>query len=194
MGTNYYVISKNVNSKSKDLYKTYEELYNTDKLNNILKEVLMKEFKPSLDYINKDKELKYKSEIFEDELEEQISTFVSHIKYELLDVFNIEENKKVHIGKSSLGWLFSFQEQNTYIDNVHLEWHNYNQVKSWLEDYVNNKKQFIIINEYGNQVSTEELFDLIDTKQNDKRNLENPDNFVYNRNVDGYRFSSGDFS
>lgn len=35
---------------------------------------------------------------------------------------------------------------------------------------------------------------MVEAKQKDPFNLGNPDNFIYSKNVDGYRFSDGDFS
>lgn len=194
MGMNYYAISKNNNSYAKKLYNTYKDLYNTDILNEVLKSTLMQVFSQTLDTVKSIPEIEYKIDIFEDELDSAIGHFVSDIKYGVLDVFDIEEQKSIHIGKSSYGWLFNFQVQNTIIDGVSVEWHNYNQVKSWLTKYVDKLNLFIIKDEEGREVSVEELFDLIDAKQKDPKNLENPDNFSYCMNVDGYRFSSGDFS
>ena len=55
-------------------------------------------------------------------------------------------------------------------------------------------KDKVIINEYMEELTPKEMLKIIDDKQKDERNLSNPDNFHYCRNVDGYRFSSGDFS
>lgn len=194
MGMNYYVISKNSNNLARELFKTYEDLYNTDKLNDVIKSVIMNEFNNTLDLISSTPEISYKFDIFEDALDETIQHFVSDIKYGVLDILDIDEQKSIHIGKSSFGWLFNFQIQNTEIDGVHVEWHNYKQVKAWLDKYVTKEQKFIIKDEEDRIVSVAELFDLIDTKQKDPKNLENPDNFEYCMNVDGYRFSSGDFS
>lgn len=93
----------------------------------------------------------------------------------------------IHIGKSSCGWLFNFQD-NEY-------WHTYPQVKQWLkENVVSEQGEYVILDEYDEIVTYDELIDLIDTKQNDPKNLANPDNFSYCRNIDGYRFSQGYFS
>lgn len=52
-----------------------------------------------------------------------------------------------------------------------------------------------MFNEYNEEITKEELLDLIDSKQNDPHNLSNPDNFNYNtKNIDGYRFTDNDFS
>lgn len=93
----------------------------------------------------------------------------------------------IHIGKSSVGWLFLFNE-NEY-------WHSYGEVKAWLEANVNSTTaEYVIIDEYDRIIDYKELIDKIDTKQKDPRNLKNPDNFSYARNVNGYRFAQGYFS
>ena len=54
--------------------------------------------------------------------------------------------------------------------------------------------EWVIIDEYQRIVQAKELLELIDEKQKDEDNIKNLDNFKYNSNVDGYRFSSTDFS
>jgi hypothetical protein len=102
----------------------------------------------------------------------------------------------IHIGKSSCGWLFGFQEQNETWRDVPVVWHTYNQVKEWLKKYTTGENpQYVILNEYDEIISYEEFIDLVDEKQKDEKNLSNPDNFnYYVKNIDGYRFSEGDFS
>lgn len=48
------------------------------------------------------------------------------------------------------------------------------------------------MNEYDEIVPFESLFELIDCKQ--ERDKDNPENFNYVQNVNGYRFDYGDFS
>ena len=93
----------------------------------------------------------------------------------------------IHIGKSSFGWLFHFEE-NEY-------WSSYPEVKKWLqENTIGPDSEYVIVNEEDEIVSYEDLIAKIDQKQSDPKNLENPDNFTYCNNVDGYRFSKGYFS
>lgn len=100
-----------------------------------------------------------------------------------------------HIGKSSCGWLFHFQSQNERWHEPPVVWNTYNQVKDWLKKYTVDSDEFVIIDEYDRVVSFDEFCDLVDSKQKDKDNQANPDNFNYlTRNVDGYRFSDGEFS
>lgn len=99
-------------------------------------------------------------------------------------------NQPIHIGKSSKGWLFHFQEQYNPDGDPPVVWNNYTQLKEWLQKYVVEKQQYVILDEYDTLISYEELIKLIDEKQNNPENLSNPDNFLYCKNVDGYRFSS----
>lgn len=50
-----------------------------------------------------------------------------------------------------------------------------------------------IINEDNEIITYEQLIQLIDSKQVDPFNYENPDNFLYCDNVGGYIFSNDDF-
>lgn len=94
-------------------------------------------------------------------------------------------NREIHIGKSSAGWLFLFRDNE--------EFHTYSQFKKWLEDNVDSG-EYVLFNEYNEEITKEYLLDLIDTKQKDPHNLSNPDNFRYNtKNIDGYRFTNNDF-
>lgn len=102
----------------------------------------------------------------------------------------------IHIGKSSYGWLFAFQTQNRYYGDIPVIWNTYPQVKKWLKKYtVGENAPYVILNEYDKLVSYEEFIDLVDSKQKDEKNLSNPDNFNYHtKNINGYRFTDGDFS
>lgn len=83
-----------------------------------------------------------------------------------------------HIGKSSLGWKFCFQEQEQY--------HNFEEFK----EFILNNKEWRIEDECGREIKPEELLDLIERKQKEN----NPDDFTYDKNVNGYRFCDTDFS
>jgi len=86
---------------------------------------------------------------------------------------------ELHLGKSSVGWRFAFKETD--------EIKSYPQFLKWLED---NKIDYDIFNEYGEKISIKKLIKFIEEKQK----FNNPDNFKYDKNIDGYRFSSEDFS
>lgn len=95
-------------------------------------------------------------------------------------------NREIHLGKSSAGWLFLFRDNE--------EFHTYPQFKKWLENNVDTG-EYLLFNEYNEEVSKEELINIIETKQKSKNCLNNPDNFNYRvKNIDGYRFTNGDFS
>jgi len=96
----------------------------------------------------------------------------------------------IHIGKSSLGWKFHFQEQDIDSHNPPVEWHTYDQVIEWLKKYTVESNEYVIMDEYDEIVSLEEFMELIERKQEEN----NPDNFRYGvKNVNGYRFSEREF-
>lgn len=93
----------------------------------------------------------------------------------------------LHIGKSSAGWKFLFQEVNKYNDfDEDLEIHTYKQWKDFLE----NNDEIVILNEYDEEISVKEFLQLVEKKQ--KTN--NINNFDDCKNIDGYRFSDRNFS
>lgn len=101
----------------------------------------------------------------------------------------------IHIGKSSAGWLFLFQAQHEKWNDPPVVWETYNQVKETLKALTVDSTDYVIMNEYDEIVSFDDFFDLVDTKQRDKHNQENKDNFSYHtRNIDGYRFTDDEFS
>ena len=99
----------------------------------------------------------------------------------------------IHIGKSSCGWLFCFQTQDDEWNDPPVVWNTWNQVKDWLHKYTVEKKDYVIINEEDEIVSYTDFVKLVEEKQVDPFCAGNEDNFTYSRNVDGYRFSDGNF-
>ncbi len=71
-----------------------------------------------------------------------------------------------HIGKSSIGWTFAFQATETV--------ENYDE---WLENVKSSQK---IIDEYGREITVEELVKMIEDKRNNPNNqaIRNP-GFAY---------------
>ena len=99
----------------------------------------------------------------------------------------------IHIGKSSMGWMFHFEDQYQPWNEIPVVWHTYNQVIDWLQKHTVDNNEYVIINEYDDIVTLDELKELIALKQEQDKG--NPDNFSYHvKNIDGYRFSSGEFS
>ena len=94
-------------------------------------------------------------------------------------------DREIHIGKCSMGWLFLFQDNDQF--------HTYPQLKKWLEENVDTG-EYVLLDEEEQEITTSELLEIIDKKQNDPHDLSNPDNFSNAKNIDGYRFASGDFS
>jgi hypothetical protein len=100
----------------------------------------------------------------------------------------------VHIGKSSAGWIFHFKTQNEKWYDPPIVWNTFNQVKDWLKKYTVDSKEYVIINEYDEIISMDDFVEMVERKQNDPHARANPDNFAYDvKNIDGYRFSDGDF-
>lgn len=98
-----------------------------------------------------------------------------------------------HIGKSSIGWLFHFQRQNEKWQEPSVVWNTFQQLKDWLKENTVDKTDFVIMDEYDKIIPYDEFIDLVEWKQKDRDCKGNPDNFKNADNVDGYRFSSGDF-
>ena len=91
---------------------------------------------------------------------------------------------RIHIGKSSAGWLFLFQDCEYF--------HTYPQVVKWLDDNVRSGN-YVLMNEYDEVISVDDFIELVQKKQNDLHCRNNPDNFEYCRNIDGYRFDDREF-
>lgn len=102
---------------------------------------------------------------------------------------SIEE--PIHIGKSSIGWMFNFQTQNNPYNDPPVVWNTFDQVRLWLKTHTGPDKEYVIMNEYDEVVNLDWFLDLVEKKQ--RIESKNPDNFKYSRNVDGYRFSDGEF-
>ena len=183
MGTNYYIM----NRKKFELDQKIDELLrskNVDSIQQKIQDLINKEYEDIIKVLDENK-LENIKESFNDKIEEMLDSIASDLRYGLDYPLSIQEREAKHIGKSSWGWLFNFQDQD--------EWHSYEQFKNYITNK-DNMKDKIIINEYNEKLTPKEMLKIIDDKQKDKRNHENPDNFHYCRNVDGYRFSSGDFS
>ncbi len=193
MGTNYFLIRKQDNAVANKLWDARNVVINNTNFVTLLEPIIKELFKEPIRIANENN-FDIIQNRFDDGLHETIQRLASYIQYDLSYVFDIREHRGVHIGKSSAGWLFNFQDQDIVQDDVHIKWHSYEDVMSFLEEWVENKKIFTIIDEYDREISYPEFKDFVDTKQSDPHNLENPDNFTYSRNVNGYRFSEGDFS
>lgn len=93
----------------------------------------------------------------------------------------------LHIGKSSAGWRFLFRKPYHWEADKPL-----NTFEQW-RDYLKETTEegtHVIMNEYDEVVPYDELMKLIDRKQKENK----PDMFKYCENVNGYRFSEGEFS
>ena len=102
---------------------------------------------------------------------------------------SIEE--PVHIGKSSAGWMFLFQDACEPYRDVPIIWHSYDEVEDWLHQNTVDSNDYVIINEYDEIVPFDDFIELVERKQEQFK--DNPDNFAHCRNVNGYRFADGEF-
>ena len=96
----------------------------------------------------------------------------------------------MHIGKSSAGYRFLFHRVNVrdnYFSNDQLN--TFPQWKKFLDEQTANGN-IVIMNEYDEVVSLDEFLKMVEIKQKEN----NPDDFTYSDNIDGYRFESGEFS
>ena len=99
----------------------------------------------------------------------------------------------IHIGKSSIGWLFLFQSQHETWNDPPIVWHSWPAVKDWLQKYTVDSTNYVIVDEYDEIISFADFIDLVESKQHDEHCRRNPDNFSCSRNVGGYRFTDYDF-
>ena len=183
MGTNYYLMNKKKFELDQRINKLLEAK-DVESIQQKVEDLINEEYADIINILDENK-LENIKESFEDKINEMLDSIASDLKYGLDYPLDIREREAKHIGKSSWGWLFNFQDQD--------EWHSYEQFKNYITNK-DNMKDKIIINEYNEKLTPKEMLKIIDDKQKDKRNHNNPDNFHYCRNVDGYRFSSGDFS
>lgn len=183
MGTNYYIIDKSINKLDTDIEKQLKLIDKESLINKIEQEI--KHSYATIIEILKSNNLDYQLNRFDATLDDIISNLEADLNYSLDYDLDLQNDYEKHIGKSSSGWLFCFQDQD--------EWHTYKEFKKFITSK-NFKTKYDIINEYNEIISVDKMLDIIDTKQKDKRNLDNPDNFTHNENREGYRFSKGDFS
>ena len=99
-------------------------------------------------------------------------------------------DRPIHIGKSSYGWKFLFRTQNENWNEPPVVWRTFDQVYEWLYKYTVESDNYVIIDEYDEVISFEDFIKMVE----DKQSVENPDNFTYDKNVNGYRFADCEFS
>ena len=96
----------------------------------------------------------------------------------------------IHIGKSSARCRFLFHRVNVrdnYFSNDPLN--TFPQWKKFLEEQTANGN-IVIMNEYDKIVPLDAFLTLVERKQSEN----NPDDFTYVDNIDGYRFTGDEFS
>ena len=90
-------------------------------------------------------------------------------------------DKEIHIGKSSAGWKFLFHSCEYF--------RSFPEVENFLRKNIDEDKKYVLLDEYDEPITVNEFLKLVEGKQN----IENPDNFKYAYNINGYRFMNGEF-
>lgn len=135
-----------------------------------------------------------------------------YIRYNICSCCN--RSDEVHIGKSSMGWQFTFHSVDDYDikmssfdaknmlaeDDSHLIIKNFQDWRKFIEKYVIEQGTAKIYNEYGEEESAQEFFSLVESKRDGKNHAEYINNdYTYMDHGDyvdeeGYSFSPGEFS
>lgn len=95
--------------------------------------------------------------------------------------------KEIHIGKSSYGWTFCFQSSEYY--------RTFPEFVAFVNEHIRTG-EFSIFNEYEEPVDVDDFLNMVEALQKSYREnpARNPDNFLYDDNRGGYRFTDSDFS
>lgn len=104
---------------------------------------------------------------------ESICEFVQEDNFEMAKALMPD---KIHIGKKSCGWRFIFN---------HHDWYYYKPSLSDLKLFLS---KCIIIDEYGDKITNDEFWKLVEFSQNEKSELKHGTLFF------GLNFSGADFS
>ena len=115
MGTNYFLIRKQDNAVANKLWDARNVVINNTNFVTLLEPIIKELFKEPIRIANENN-FDIVQNRFDDGLHETIQRLASYIQYDLSYVFDIREHRGVHIGKSSAGWLFNFQDQDVLQD------------------------------------------------------------------------------
>lgn len=120
-----------------------------------------------------------------------------------------------HIGKSSMGWTFTFQYINELVNPenfdpkqlllegsscFNIEIYSYEKWKEVIQKYVIEYKTAKIFDEYNDEIDPDELFNLIDSKKSEDKNHADyvkEHNFMNDsvfKDQEGNSFSKAEFS
>ena len=96
----------------------------------------------------------------------------------------LKRNFRFHIGKCSGGWKFLFEESEDFS--------SFKDYKNFIEK---EKDTCVIKNEYDEEVSPEEFFEIVEKKQGEKsHNIPEFAGCGYYQDDEGYDFMEGEFS
>ena len=113
--------------------------------------------------------------------QKEIENFLTDLEKKLIG-FNTE----IHIGKSSAGWTFSFQETPFY-----------KSYKELLKFYEDNKNSIEIVDEYGDKIDIDYFKKLVEDKKKEEFNytkyIGNDEEYVY-LDEEGNSFTKNYFS
>ena len=106
---------------------------------------------------------------------EEIADTVLQGKLEIVKEM-LEDFETIHIGKSSGGWRFLFDHNSC--------------VRPTFEEYKEWVSEFEITSEYGEKVSQEDFWKLVERKQTEKSSIEKTNHPEWYIIIDGYEFST----
>lgn len=98
----------------------------------------------------------------------------------------------IHIGKSFSDWKVLFQSQHETGCFPSVVWNDYDELIDWLEEHIVEKKDYVILNEYDEQMSLEDFKKIVELGQAEHK--DSPRQWEYCKNIKGYWFTDEEFS
>jgi len=94
------------------------------------------------------------------------------------------EEEKIHLGKSSVGWIFGLQY------NYGEYYTNWSDMKKWLKKELDNNS--LIFDEYGIKISLKDFISWVESTQSQPNKRESMSNVIFDN--EGYSFICNEFS
>ena len=182
MSTNYYITDRQKFNLEQEKYKKFKDI-DFEHLGEKLNDDILFSFDSFLKFLERNNQKDLVNNFKSEELV-NIDNFIFNLRYNTSYETLFNSGEYIHIGKKSMGWLFLFKLQPY--------WSNFEELKDYLLKLDLSKK--MIVDEYGREISPQEFLEYVEKSQNDKNDLQNKDNFLYSKNIDGYRFTENEFS